>query len=264
MSTSPKSNPKEIAAYLDGDLSGEDRTAFENRLNTDRGLARATQLRRAIDEAISQQSSIDFQRTVSQVSQEFHAASRKSGARIFRLGGHKLLRIAAAVLLLVAALTITWRAIDSTPVSGGELYATYYRPYELSEAVRGGNNLIAIEEAAPPYQSGVELYQAGEYEEAASVFALMSKEDPEDMRVTYALAQSYLNQTPAKVDAATVELDKIISEGNSIYVVNAQWYRALLHVKAGEKANALPLLGAVIDAGGQLGETAQDLYKEID
>jgi outer membrane PBP1 activator LpoA protein len=215
------------------------------------------QLWRNIDEAIGDESTLRFQRKVSEAGAPYLAGSV---AKVRSLGGiRRYLAIAASVLILVSGGLFVYQQLDGQERSGSELYASNYTSYDLSQ-IRTSETAATTD----PFAQGVASYAAGDFQQAAALFAPLTQEGTNKMKATFALAHAYLNQTPPKTMEAEVQLRAIITDDKSSYVSSAKWYLALIHLQREEVTLAKPLLAAVQQAGGKLGKTATEILAELE
>lgn len=105
-------------------------------------------------------------------------------------------------------------------------------------------------------QGAFELYEAGDYEEAAASFStanpdMVTRGSGDDKRITkfdinYYTAQSYLAM--GKAEKAKNELELAISNSPTDSLkAKAQWYLALAYLKTGDQKNAKDLLDQLVN-----------------
>jgi hypothetical protein len=254
---SSQNTNKNINDHLDGALSESEEAAFQESIVKTPGLAEELQLWQDIDEATSDEATLDFQRKIAEAGASYQAGSV---AKVRSLGGiRRYLAIAASVLILVSAGLFVYQQMGSHERSGSELYASHYTSYDLSQIRKAGTD-----PSSDAFAQGVALYSAGDFEEAATLFAPLTETGTNKMKATFALAHAYLNQTPPKTMEAEAQLQTIITDENSSYVTSAKWYLALIHLQRDEIASAKPLLEAVQQSGGKLGKAAAEILTELE
>ncbi|MFT5999846.1 MAG: hypothetical protein ACI81P_002305 [Neolewinella sp.] len=254
---SSQNTNKDINDHLDGALSEPEEAAFQQSIGNTPGLAKELQLWRNIDEATSDEATLNFQLKVTEV-----GASYQSGpvAKVrFLSGVRRYLAIAASVLILVSGGLFVYQQLDGQKRSGSELYASNYTSYDLSQVRKSETGTTT-----DIFAQGVARYAAGDFNQAAALFAPLTEEGTIKMKATFALAHAYLNQTPPKTLEAETQLRSIITDDNSSYVTSAKWYLALIHLQREEITSAKPLLEAVQQSGGKLGRAAKDILVALE
>jgi len=260
---SAQSTQEKIEDYLAGILTGDELKAFEAQLAKDPALAEEVELRRAINEAIGDQKTVEFQRLV----QEQGAAFLKQpnggivGRRPFKLN-RRWFAVAASLLILVLAAYFIWgrqKTVPSVPLTEQELYAKHFFTYDLNLALRTVYD-ASIDEA---FKKALLQYQREDFTGAVFSFRQLADEDKDNMQLAFALAQAHMNTAPPQLGPAEALLRKIITDNKSIYVPTAKWYWALILIKRAEIERAKEQLKDVVAAGGDLGKKANALLEDL-
>ncbi|MFK8163877.1 MAG: hypothetical protein AB8H12_15635 [Lewinella sp.] len=254
---SSQNTNKKINDYLDGALSESEKADFQESIGQTPGLAEELQLWQDIDQATSDEATLDFQRKVAEAGAPYQV---NKTAKVRSLTGvRRYLAIAASVLVLVSAGLFIYQQIGDQEMSGSELYASNYTAYDLSQIRKSG-----LDVANETFAQGVASYSAGDFEQAATLFAPLTEAGSNKMKATFALAHAYLNQAPPKTKEAEARFRSIITDNNSSYVTSAKWYLALIHLEREEIGLATPLLEAVQQAGGKQGKAAAAILAEVE
>lgn len=246
-----------IEAYLAGKLNTTELSDFEAKLQADPDLAREVLLLKEIDLAVGDKSVLQFQELVRKEGEAFKQAQSPRAVPVKRLAPRRYLAVAATLLLLVATVFLLRQYSDSSP-SGQNLFAQHFETYNLSQSMRSES---VAEEAL--FQTAIEQYQNENFSAASSSFQQLANNSPDDMVLAFCLANAYLNQSPPALDPAAAQFQKIIADGQSIYVLRSQWYLALIRLEQGDRAAAKKLLQALAQAPDNLGQKASSLLKDL-
>ncbi len=257
----PKNN-KQIEAYLSGDDTPEDRRSFKQTIDTDPQLANEVKLWQNVDDALSNESTLDFQQKVTDAGKDYLAATGSPTAKIRRMGiSRRLLSIAAGVLVLVASSVLIWQLNQDDPTSGQELYAANFTPYQIvPETVRSTEELLL---SSSKLSKGLIEYQEKDFTAAAATFESLLPDYEDSMNLVFPLANAYLNQQPARTSLAAEQFQRVIDNDQSAYVPRAKWYLALIRIQEEDFAAAKSLLEEVKAYGGKTGQRAEALLKSL-
>ena len=200
-----------IDQYLSGELSAEERQAFERRLGEDAELARALTLRRGMDQFLARREARPaLQRQLQELGVEYFG---KEEARVAPIGRRRLWSLAAAVAVLVVAVFV-WRWVSSP-----SLYEEYaqHPPLALVEKSAAGPDLSATEQA----------FNKGDYSTALTGLEQYLDRQPQDT-----LALLYKGICAMEL-GQTVEAQAIFSslQNSPSWQEYGDWYLALSHLK---------------------------------
>jgi len=246
---SNKDTYEKIEAYLSGTLQGAELTAFERAIREDKALSKQVRLFRDMDTVLSDKATLDFQKMVAAEGNAFlnPKEKKKEPARLLRYPSFRM--AAAAVLLLIAS--------AAGLLSGSELFAQHFETYPLNPDMRSGDA------GQSTFEQGIEQYQSKDFIAAAQIFQELSQTDNQDMSLAFCLANAYLNQIPPQLDLASEALQKIISNGESVYVPKAKWYQAMILLKKEDTVAAKKLLEDLVEISGNLSRQAEEVLKDL-
>ncbi len=248
-----------IEAYLEGTLTGADRSDFEARLQRDPDLAAQVLLIKDIDRAMSDQVTLDFQKLVQSEGNAFQQKEVSKEKQIKKIGRWRFLTgIAASLLVLVLCTFLFWKMNSAEPPSGNALFAQHFETHTLNPSIRSNE---AVETSS--FLAAVEQYKAKDFSAAALTFQQLAANDQQDVILSFCLANAYLNQTPPQLSLAQAEFQKVIAEGQSVYVARAKWYLALIYLKNDATSEAVVLLKELAQSSNNLGEQAAAVLKDL-
>ena len=224
---SDQNSYEKIEAYLNGELTGAERSDFEQQLQTDKALAQQVLLFEEMDTALKDRSATNFQRLVEEQGNVYLNKPKEEEEDkpiIRKINWQRYISIAAIFTLLISALFI-WKNQLNADLSNDELFTKHFETYNLNESLRGD------ESADEKFNRAIQKYQSQAYEESSNILQELVAENSANTIFSFSLGQSCLNQKPANLNLAKTQFKKIIAEGNSIYVPAAKWYLALANMK---------------------------------
>lgn len=261
-----KNTYENIDAYLNGTLTATDLEAFKKKLQNNPNLAVEVELVRRIDDTLSDSSSLEVHQVVEVVVDDFltELAKEEKGAietvdssPIHKIGGGlQRWAVAASFLFLAIIAVVMWQLQSPTAPSNQELFAQNFSTYPLDEDVRSSTT-------ATDFEKGIKQYQTRDFKAATQTFQSLIAVEENDMVLAFCLANAYLNQSPPQKKLATEQFQRIVTDGESVYVPKAQWYLALMALEAKKQENAKTLLEEVQVSGDEFAEKAEKLLKKL-
>ncbi len=216
-------NENQIDRYLLNQMTPEERSAFETRLENDQSLTQEVSIQREVLEDIEGIGRIELKSKLKQIHQDLYSSSAQPKTKFRKL----FYRVAVAAIFL-GVLTFGWWSLQQAPDST-QLYAQNFEPFELSLSQRsdGDISLAKIESA----------YDAGRYDEAIVMFQEAIKDKAtQSSQILLGLGISYL-QTDQPQKAIT-QFDQILANNDFNYEDEAQWYLGLAYLKLNDIPNA--------------------------
>ncbi|THU33578.1 hypothetical protein FAM09_25885 [Niastella caeni] len=239
----------DIARYAEGEMTADERSAFETALASDESLRRHLALYQEVHGSMKQYFSADEQRDQLQGTMQslrgefFSAASQPAKVVPFK----KYLRSAVAVAAIVIAVLFIWQPWKP------DLFKQFSETSMVTPAERGNatDNLL---------QQAVEAFNKKEYAAAASLLQQVQQQDTANSFVYFYYGVALL-QTNRMVEARTV-FDKLYA-GQSAFKFEAAFYQALGYLKEENKALCREWL-AKIPADAPNYSKAQELFLELE
>lgn len=249
---------KLIEAYLKGELSATEKTAFEEQLKTDSELAKAWKLNQEVDKAVTNPKDFEMEHKL-KMAGEKHA--QKYRAELEQPKPSNAKAIYLLVFALVAILIVGFFWINPQEKEGeiakdpAQLFADAYELYDGSSNIRGTNLKTTLAQAQENYKKGknkeaiVLLSQLLENENLTSDDAVL-------VRFYSGIAHLADNQTTA----AKLELKRVLEIEGHAYTQQSQWYLALTSLKEGDAETARKWLRKVIATSpGKYANQAEDI-----
>ncbi|RYD82847.1 MAG: tetratricopeptide repeat protein [Sphingobacteriales bacterium] len=204
--------------YLSGQMSVEERIAFEQRLQNDSDWAVKFKEIQIMALGIQEAS---LRNEMQQWSQQ------KKAARVRSINGIKKIAAAAAILLSVSVLG--WMLIFKK--SGTEqLYADFYKPDPgLATKMSLSDNY--------EFERAMVDYKTGDYKAALERWNKLLPLEPANDTLHYFIATANLGVD--NTAAALQFFNKVLQQNNSAFAGEAYWYKGLALLKQGKKAEAV-------------------------
>ena len=246
---------EKIEAFVSGEMTSQEQSAFEQQLQTDPILKQQWQVYNQLHEHLTNKQSVEageilLKNTIQEAIDE-HKAATAITAKAIPMRKKLLLSLssAAAVVLLVLVVRI---AFFAPPVNGSTLYAQYSGFEKLSVTNRGNeeDSLLKI---------AVEYFNNADYKHAVPALDMYLRKNPAQSR--YQLAKGYALVQIG--DYVVGEQDLLqVENGSSSYVSDAKWYRALSRLKQDKTEEAKDILKK-IESGEEHYIKAQEILKKL-
>ena len=222
--------PTQIKAYLEGQLSEEERYAVEHHL-TDCELCSA-----AIEgyaQSYNFETDTELDELAGHFSTEQAQAAEEAQIRPLERSYRGLNRIAAAVLLLALPLAgwLYWNA-----QANERLYSQYFEAYS--------SDYLALRSEAdktpnPMLKSAMEVYQKQDYTQSLALLEMYLEKDPENTIAVFHAGVASLEE--GQIRKAIQYLERV-RFNDERYYEDASWYLTLAYLKAGQKTKVHAVL----------------------
>jgi len=217
-----------IDRYLDGLMSREEQTKFEDSLKTDRLLNQQVEETWLLHQAVEEQS-------LRNKLEDFHAemipedAESKSNKPITGtvFGYYKAFAIAASLVLLMG---FGYWLLFGQMSTDEKLFAQYFKP---------DPGLLTPMSTTSDYEfyRGMVDYKQGKYDLAIQRWNPLLKQKPENDTLNFYLGISYLAQN--KNEEAIEYLSKAVNNPNSIFINESWYYLGMVQLKEGRTEEAI-------------------------
>ena len=221
-----------IDEYLEGSLSDSERDDFENALHTDKDIEQEFELHKDLDRILSDQKVVDFRSTLMDAQQEYKR-SQKRVPKIVKMA--RKYRYAAASVVLLLMIVGSILVISPRSYSNEQLFHKYYKPGDAVGITRSGNVNVV---------DAIMKFHNGDYRAACDLFGDILKLDPSNVALMYYYGIASIEIQ--EYDLAAEMFNKIINNGNNLYIEYAQWYLGLTYLVKGENDNAISRIDAIV------------------
>lgn len=213
-----------IEAYVKGELTEKDTTAFEQQLQQDTDLKKEVEFYENMAQVVSWQGLFEEAAAEMEGTKTEAKVVTMKQKRPFR----RYLAIAATFAVLVIGGIFLWQSLNS---STDQQFANYFDPYpnDIAPITKGGgvveNDLVA----------GLQAYERGEYAAALSIFQNLTPSD------TVQFYSSMIAMEQDNMEDAIEQLT-VLATSESDFQLQAEWYLALAALKQSNIERAVGIL----------------------
>ncbi len=248
--------------YFSGELSDQEKTAFEEHLKSDSKMAEAFQeyqdLRKGIDYSIMIGLKQELQELESSFPQvELEADVQHRIDPVSTTNKFQIWKVAAAVVLVSLSVGVIFQL--QQPSSPQDLFSQHFEPAEnLYVSIKRGDDI-----EANPLVRAFQAYEAEDYTMAMAEFeTILGQEEYKDKHpmVLYYLGSAQLAQGQGEASIATFERFLEISQDN---IVQAKWYLAMGYLQQSRVGEATLLLKE-LKLSEEYGNDAGRILRKLD
>ena len=142
----------------------------------------------------------------------------------------KRLAVAASTILVVG--TLSWLLFFKKTVNE-QLFANYYQADPGLPTLMGVSDNYEFDKAMVDYKMG-------DYDKALKTWEGLLKDNANNDTLNYFIASAHLADN--NPESSLAFFDKVIGSTNSVFLQDAQWYKALILLNKGNKQEAINLL----------------------
>jgi len=250
---------EKIEAYLRGELSGAERSQFEENMKSDPAMAQQVELFKNLDIALADEGALALQKQTQKLGDAFFTETGNKAVSIRKLPFYRRpLAIAASIAILLSLGVLLWMNNNSSSMSSDELYAAYYEPPDFADGVRGE------EGAANDYQKALDALREEDPATAINLLQAHIARQPADISAAFALGTAHLKTEPPALGAAKAAFQRVADDGKSLLVDQSNWYLALIALKQGNSESAQQLLQELRSSEEpELARKAEELLEKL-
>jgi tetratricopeptide (TPR) repeat protein len=245
---------EKIIKYLDGEVIGEEKQAFENKLEGDVSLQEKLKLVKDINATLADENLNSFVTKIQQI--QSSVAKKKTDVKEKKNTAFILKRrflSAAAVLLIMAISSIFY--LNFAGPRNERIYNQFYQKYESSLITRSDNNETSALIAA------IQLYDKGNYQGAIARLTDLLQKDNSNTTARFFIGLSYMETKT--YEKAITNFNVIMTERDTAFIEHAEWYMALCYVQTNRIKQASELLKQIADSNSYYKIKAVDLLKKM-
>lgn len=222
--------------YLSGDLSVEETTSFESRLNADDAFKQAFNVYKDLTKYLEHQignedKTTDFRANLDSISHRYFTKLDVAENPVEVKKTFNLYKFAVA-----ASIALIMGFFVYNQFTGGANYSDFNNHGTVDFGVRGSEDNVGL------LIKTTKAFNNEEYEEAKGYLEELIEEEPENIEYNfyYAITNIELDNFEKADETLTT-----IKEGNSAYNNRATWYLALSKLKQDKEAECIALLKQV-------------------
>lgn len=258
--TSWNVSEQSIEEYIDGELKGDLLNEFMSELNENTDLLAEVTLRKNVNEAIGEKDIFSLRDKLNSARKSSESTEVKSiipdkSIQIFN--NWKRIVAAAVILLGISGIyNVVFNSIDNT-------YNSYYiSPKQSTERSAVIAESITSDELNYLNEANY-FYNSGNYEKAIEYYDLaLNNKDKEGDFVSHFYKGASL-QNISRFNEAIPEYNKVIKQGDNLYLEEAEWNKSLCYLKIGNKDLAKHQLEAIINRNGYYKEDAKVILRRL-
>ncbi|MBP6871166.1 MAG: hypothetical protein KBC43_04110 [Bacteroidales bacterium] len=220
-----------IDSYVEGELDEAGMRQFEEELEINRNLALEYKLDKDINEALLEEDILDL-RAKCMTAQNEYNLSRSRLARVVQFT--RKYWYAAASVILIGLIAGGLMLMNPGGYSSEKLFKMYYKSDPSVGISRSGNvNMV----------EALRVFSMNDFKAADKLFDKVLETDPGNIPVKYYSGISNIENR--NFEKAIAMFEDIISDGDNLYVENAQWYLGLSQLAAGKINEAVEIFGII-------------------
>lgn len=239
---------RKILAYLDNNMSDEEKNNFESELKSNKKLASELLMFAEVNNAIREDDVERFRQRLKKIVDADQPIKTNSGKSIY-----KLLRYPAAALLVMALGLSIW--ITRHKTNNQELFDQYYQTYTTPFMTR------SIDTAASRNDKVSILYLQGYYPQAHAIGMECLQVEPGNSEVHFYLGLIAIEMN--QINEAIRELKKAESGISTIKLVDVRWYLAMAYLKKEDVNHAKKYLKIISQTENRYTSRAKSILKKI-
>jgi len=249
--TSWNVSEQNIEDYIDGVLEGELLEEFKLELNDNTDLTAEVELRKKINEALSEKDIFDLRKELGAVRGAAEVKKVKMFIPETKSAQIKFWRSSVAVLIVLLGLAGVLRnsfiSIDNT-------YDNYYEAPAWSPERSLSSEITLLQQANISYMNA-------DYNEVLEILGQLPTSNNENPVFNFYRAASLQNLE--NYQDAIAGYTKVINNGDNLFIEEAEWYRSLCYLKLGNYENAKTELLAVMDRKGHFANDAKAVIRRL-
>lgn len=239
-----------IDAFLSGDLSQAEEAAFLEAMRTDEALRQEVELHREMDTALTETDALTLRATLQRI--HTRLADQPADDKIRKWRFTWAYQAAAVLLLLIVSAGIYYYVQDDT-MSSEQLYSMYYQPDDAVMIMRAG----ASGTHDGQLMEALKKYEAQDYQGALQLF----KQGESNLLVHFYSGLAYMEIN--NYEEAINSFQKIMDEGENLFVEQASWYQGLCYLKTGQNEKVLETLRQLAQEGNPYEQRAEFIMQKL-
>jgi tetratricopeptide (TPR) repeat protein len=238
-----------IERYISSEMTESERQWFLKEMEGDPDLKREVELRKNTSEMLKKHAVLSLRTKL--IALEKNRQERMRSRSIRRMAILKYAAVLTGAAIITSLILFTGKTLTSE-----EIVSQFYNTYEAPSGQR-----TASSEANTDYILGLKYYNEHDYRNAASQFAKVLKNNPDDMQTH--LLSGVSNMEEKQYNEAKKSFTTVIDDNNNLFIESARWYLALCYLKTDDKYKASQLLVSIKNEGGIYSRDAKKVLKKI-
>ncbi|MGI9542038.1 MAG: tetratricopeptide repeat protein [Cyclobacteriaceae bacterium] len=238
---------EEVRKYLQGKMTAEEVSQFENRIANDPSFAEEVQLNRELLESMNHHFRSKLKERLSHEDNKAIPLNDKPRKPNFR----RVWVMAASVALIAVASYFLFSDDPDHEQLYNQYHITYYNVVQGS--TRSGESDAAVQ--------AFQYYDQGNFKEAADGFAALVLE--EEKNFDWLFYQGLSNLEIQESEAAIDAFEKVLEASTNEWIEPAQWYLGLAYLQADNTKEAKLTFGRIVSGGKSYSDRAAELLGKL-
>lgn len=233
-----------IERYNARELTGDELSAFLQRMNDDAEFAYEVEFSRKIDDFfLKNKEKIELKEQLEQVYKKVILS--KPGGKLMNITKRsfpkirRMYKIAAGILLLFGIGIGIMMCLINRPSKNERLYDEYFQVYESRSNVRG--NIASTEDK---FQIAMDTYDKKDFKNSAILLGEICKSNPKNFAARFYKGISEMKNN--NFDNAILSLSIVSKDTTTLFREQATWYLALCHLEKNDIAITKTILQKII------------------
>ena len=231
-----------IELYFEDKLSTEQKTVFENLLDTDQEFRAQFELEEQVKKAIISTKKDDLKERLKQIE---HQQANKKTSKYYKIA------IAASLIICLGIVGI-WE--QNQPISNDAIFAEYFQPYDNIIVPNSRSN-----EVESPKAIAFRNYDTQKYKIASEQFADLYK----TTSTSYYLFYQAICELQLGNEDKSIELLNSHKQYSDNLSQHRNWYLALAYLKANKIEESTTLLQEIVNKKSYKHKTAEIIFKKL-
>lgn len=247
---------KEIKRYLRGDMSPEEVSAFEQKMEANPDFKAEVEFQRDVYKGIELNVRSRIKERLKALEAE-HPAGEQGPRKAINY--KKWLGLAASIVILIGACIVA-KMTFFNGTAGQDIVQDYYKPYPnyITDQTRGSSSNSEFDQEV---HKAMDLYTQEHYDEAIPLLEEATNKGDNSDQVQFYLGNAYLaDGSPQK---AIEVFEKNQGNLGEEYGPKNQWYLALAYVANDQPQEARQILKGLEKQDGHYGKRAKDLLEVL-
>ncbi len=240
-----------ISKYLDGELSTDELSRFEEVLEHDQVLQSELELYKEVEDALSDTEVLNLRAQLELIHEEYtpgiERIKEKTTRKVFKYA------VAAGVAMAVSLGTY---GLFFNHASGNRIVSQFYKPYDVTLVNRSENtNMDAV------LKEGLTYYENKEYVKAIPLFNEVLEMNPRNIA-----SNLYAGISQFEIELykdANESFNKVIEHNDNLYIEQADWYLGFCYLLMNEREKAITQFTKLKEGNGIYRKDARKILKSI-
>ena len=242
-----------IQPFLDGELNREELDWINKELENNAVLAEDIKLYREVDNAIREDDVLDLRDQLDIIHKDLgdEVSNPKKPVRY-----RKAISYAAIASVAILVSVGVMYKLQTRKLSNQEIYEKYYEPYEVTMVYRSAES-----SSTALLQEARQMYEAGLYTEAITLYEEVLLKDPADMESTLYSGISYL-ETDQYVKADQ-SFNTILDHNDNLFIEQAEWCLGFCYLMTNDMVTARQHFEQIANSNSSYKDHADNILKRL-